>query len=149
MVIDPSKVKRSKHRRPRFLVVYFSSPHYQEAMKRWGEIKSYTTLHPVVIWLRELCRNPAVGDFLGGDSGLQSRRLRPARPEALTLDRRLRPPKLGFHLSGASLCCLPRVFEKGLRRLRGLCTREPETPGDTGDSGLQSPETPGLVDPMG
>jgi hypothetical protein len=50
-------------------------------MKRWGEIKSYTILYPFAIWLRELCRNPAVGDFLGGDSGSQSRRLRPVKAE--------------------------------------------------------------------
>jgi hypothetical protein len=48
-------------------------------MKSWGEIKSYTILHPFAIWLRELCRNPAVGDFLGRDSGSQSRRLRPVK----------------------------------------------------------------------
>jgi hypothetical protein len=47
-------------------------------MKSWGEIKSYT-LTPFAIWLRELCRNPAVGDFLGGDSGSQSRRFRPVK----------------------------------------------------------------------
>jgi hypothetical protein len=48
-------------------------------MKSWGEIKSYTLLHPFAIWLRELYKNPAFGDFLGGDSGSQSRRLRPAK----------------------------------------------------------------------
>jgi hypothetical protein len=32
MVIDPSKVKRSKLRRPRFSIVYFRSPHYQEGL---------------------------------------------------------------------------------------------------------------------
>jgi hypothetical protein len=30
--IDPSKVKRSKLRRPRFLVVCFRSPYYQEGL---------------------------------------------------------------------------------------------------------------------
>jgi hypothetical protein len=48
-------------------------------MKSWGEIKSYTILHPFAIWLRKLCRNCVVGDFLEGDSGSQSRRLRPAK----------------------------------------------------------------------
>jgi hypothetical protein len=48
-------------------------------MKIWREIKSYTLLHPFAIWLRELCRNPAFGNFLGGDSGSQNRRLRPAK----------------------------------------------------------------------
>jgi hypothetical protein len=48
-------------------------------MKSWGEIKSYTLLHPFAIWLRELCRNPVFRDFLGGDSGSQSWRLRPVK----------------------------------------------------------------------
>jgi hypothetical protein len=48
-------------------------------MKSWGEIKSYTLLHPFAIWLRELCRNPVFGDFLGEDSGSQSRRLQPVK----------------------------------------------------------------------
>jgi hypothetical protein len=50
-------------------------------MKSWGEIKSYTILCPFAIWLRELCRNPAVGDFLCGDSESQSQRLRPVKAE--------------------------------------------------------------------
>jgi hypothetical protein len=40
-----------------------------------------THLHPFAICLRELCRNLAVGDFLGGDSGHQYRRLRPVKGE--------------------------------------------------------------------
>jgi hypothetical protein len=81
MFVDPSKVKRSKHRRPRFSVVYFRSRTIKRgcSMKSWGEINSYTILHPFARWLRELCRNPAVRDFLGGDSGSQSRRLRPVK----------------------------------------------------------------------
>jgi hypothetical protein len=59
------------------------------SMKSWGEIKSYTILHPFAIWLRELCRNPTVGDFLGGDSESQSRRLRPVK--AGDFDSGLRP----------------------------------------------------------
>jgi hypothetical protein len=158
MVIDPSKVKRSKLRRPRFLVVYFRSPHYQEGLL--DEIKSYTILHPFAIWLRGLCRNPAFGDFMGGDSGSQSRRLRPpkagdfdSRPETLAKESGL--PKSVFtrmvQASVASLESLKKdsgdseVFAPGSRRLRPL---------QAGDSGWHrrlrtpSPETPGLVDPQ-
>jgi hypothetical protein len=106
-------------------------------MKSWGEIKSYTLLHPFAIWLRELCRNPIFGDFLGGDSGSQSRRLRPVKagdfdsgPETPVKKSGL--PKVIFHPSGASLCCHSGVFEKTLRSFRGFCTREPETPALTG-----------------
>jgi hypothetical protein len=49
------------------------------SMKSWGEIKSYTILHPFATLLRELCRNHAIGDFLGGDSGSQSWRLWPVK----------------------------------------------------------------------
>jgi hypothetical protein len=47
MFVDPSKVKRSKHRRPRFLVVYFRSPYYQEGLLDeklgWNQILHYLT----------------------------------------------------------------------------------------------------------
>jgi hypothetical protein len=49
--------------------------------KSWGEIISYTLLQPFAIWLREPCRNPVIGDFLGRESGSQSRRLRPVKAE--------------------------------------------------------------------
>jgi hypothetical protein len=108
-------------------------------MKSWGKIKSYTLLHPFAIWLRELCKNPAVGDFLGGDSGPQSRRLRPIKggdfdSEPKTPAKESGLPNSVFHPSGASLCCPSRVFERlsgdsevfapGSRRLRSLQARD-------------------------
>jgi hypothetical protein len=90
------------------------------SMKSWGEIKSYTLLHPFAIWLRELCRNPAFGDFMGGDSEHQSRRL---WLWARDSGQRIRPPKLIFHPSGASLCCPSgdsEVFVPKSQRLRSL-----------------------------
>jgi hypothetical protein len=124
------------------------------SMKYWGEIKSYTLLHPFAIWLGELCRNPTVGDFLGGDSGPQSRRLRPVKagdfdsePETPTKESGL--PNSVLRLSGASLGCLSGVFERTPQRLRGFCTREPETPVLTGRRLWVTLETLGLVDPNG
>jgi hypothetical protein len=67
--------------------------------------------------------------------GFSGRRLRVSEPESPACKgrrlwlwtgdsgQRIRPPKLGFDPSGASLCCLPGVFEKGLRGLRGLCSK--------------------------
>jgi hypothetical protein len=46
--------------------------------------------------LRELCRNPAFGDFLGEDSGPQSRRLRPVK--AGDFDSRPKTPAKEFGL---------------------------------------------------
>jgi hypothetical protein len=67
-------------------------------MKSWGEIKSYTILHLFAIWLRELCRNSAIRDFLGRDSRSQSRRLQSAKagdfdsgPETLASQTRFSP----------------------------------------------------------
>jgi hypothetical protein len=108
-------------------------------MKSWGEIKSYTILHPFAIWLRQLCRNPAVGDFLGGDAGSQSRRLRPvkagdfdSRPETPVKESGL--PNSVFtrvvQASVASLESLKRhygdseVSVPGSRRLRPLPARD-------------------------
>jgi hypothetical protein len=101
-------------------------------MKSWGEIKSYTILHLVVIWLRELSRNPTVGDFLGGDSGFQSRRLWPAKagdfdfgPETPTKESGL-PNSVFTRVVQASVASLEslkkdpgdyEVFAPGSRRL--------------------------------
>jgi hypothetical protein len=147
MVIDPSKVKRSKLQRPRFSVVYFRSPHYQEGLLDeklgWNQIiHSLTPLYNMVE--RTLQKS-----FLWGFSRWILRVLEPETPACKgrrlwhwTGDsgQRIWPPKLGFHLSGASLCCLPRVFEKGLQRLWGICTREPETPAFT-DRRLRTPKS--------
>jgi hypothetical protein len=130
-------------------------------MKSWGEIKSYTILHLFAIWLRELCRNPAAGDFLGGDSGSQSQRLQPVKagdfdsgsetpakesglPNSFftrVVQASIAPPESLKRHSGDSEVLHQGAGESGPYR--------PETLGDTGDSGLQSPETLGLVDPNG
>jgi hypothetical protein len=149
MVIDPSKVKRSKLRRPRFLVVYFRSPHYQEGLLDeklgWNQIIHYLT--PLCNMVERTLQKSSLWGFSG-------RRLRVSEPETPACKgrrlwlwtgdsgQRIRPPKLSFHPSGASLCCLPGVFEKGLRRLRGLCTREPENPAFTGRRLRVTLETP-------
>jgi hypothetical protein len=109
-------------------------------MKSWGEIKSYT-LTPLCNMVERTLQKSCCWGFSG-------RRLRVSEPETLackgrrlwlwTRDsgQRIRPPKLGFDPSCASLCCLPGVFEKGLRRLRGMCTK-------VRDSDPYKPETSG------
>jgi hypothetical protein len=152
MFVDPSKVKRSKHRRPRFSVVYFRSPYYQEGLLDeklgWNQILHYLT--PLCNIVERTLQKSCCRGFSG-------RRLRVSEPETpackgrrlwlWTRDfgQRIRPPKLVFHPSGASLCCPSRVFEKTLRRLRGLCTREPETPALTGQRLWVTPETPDSI----
>jgi hypothetical protein len=147
--IDPPKVKRSKHWRPRFLVVYFRSPYYQEGLLDeklgWNQI-----LHS----LAPLCNMVARTLQKSCLWGFSKRRLRVSEPEtpdckgwrlwlwAGDSGQRIWPPKLIFHPSGASLCCPSGVFEKTLRRLRGFCTREPETPALTGRRLQVTPETP-------
>jgi hypothetical protein len=149
MFIDPSKVKRLKPRRPRFLVVYFRSPYYQEGLLDeklgWNQILHYLT--PLCNMVERSLQKSCLWGFSG-------RRLRVSEPETLackgrrlwlwTRDsgQRIRPPKLGFHLSGASLYCPSGVFEKTLRRLWGFCTREPETPALTGQRLRVTLETP-------
>jgi hypothetical protein len=83
------------------------------SMKSWGEIKSYTPLQygweisagimPLEIFWAETpaCKGQRLW-LWAGDSG-----------------QRIRPPKFGFHPSGASLCCLSGVFEKTLRSSGG------------------------------
>jgi hypothetical protein len=114
-------------------------------MKSWDEIKSYTLLHPFAIWLRELCRNPAFGDFLGGDSGPQSRRLRPVKagdfdsgPETPAKESGL-PNSFFTRVVQASVA--PPESLKKLRSLRGFCAREPKTPVLTGRRLRVTPET--------
>jgi hypothetical protein len=149
MVIDPSRVKRSKLRKPRFSVVYFRSLFYQEGLLDeklgWNQILHYLTplCNMVERTLQKFCCR-----------GFSGRRLRVSKPETPACKgrrlwlwtgesgQRIQPPKLSFHPSGASLCCLPGVFEKGLQRLRGLCTREPETPAFTARRLRVTPETP-------
>jgi hypothetical protein len=149
MVFDPSKVKRSKHQRPRFSVVYFRSPHYQEGLLDeklgWNQILHYPT--PCCDMVERTQQKSCCWGFSG-------QKLRVSEPETPACKgrrlwlwtgdsgQRIWPPKLGFHPSGASLCCLPGVFEKGPQRLRGLCTREPETPAFTGQRLRVTPESP-------
>jgi hypothetical protein len=149
MVIDPSKVKRLTLRRPRFLVLYFRSPHYQEGLLNenlgWNQIIHYLT--PLCNMVERTLQKSYLWEF-------SRQRLWVSEPETPACKgrrlwlwtgdsgQRIRPPKLGFHPSGASLCCLPGVFEKGLRRLRGLCTREPETPALIGRGLRVTLETP-------
>jgi hypothetical protein len=127
------------------------------SMKSWGEIKSYTILHPFTIWLRELCRNPVFGDFLGGDSRSQSQRLWPVKagdfdsgPETLASQTRFSPewckPLLPLRSLWKDTPETPRLLHQGAG---DSGPNRPDTPGGTGDSRLQSPETPGLVDPNG
>jgi hypothetical protein len=154
--INPSKVKRSKHRRPRFSVVYFRSPFYQE-----GSLYEKLGWNQITHSLTPLCNmvERTLQKFCCW--GFSRRRLQASVPKtpackgrrlwlwAGDSGQRIRPPKLGFSPECANLCCPSGVFERTLRRLQGLCAREPETPGDTGDSESQSPETPRLVDPNG
>jgi hypothetical protein len=135
MFVDPSRVKRSKHRRPRFLVVYFRSLYYQGGLLDeklgWNQILHYLT--PISDMVERTLQKSCCRGFFG-------RRLWVSEPETLACKgrrlwlwtgdsgQRIRPPKLGFHPSGASLYCLSGVFEKGHRRLWGFCTMEPETP---------------------
>jgi hypothetical protein len=84
-------------------------------MKSWGDIKSYTILHPFAIWLRQLCRNPAIGDFLGGDSGSQSQRLRPVK--AGDFDSRLETP---VKESGLPNSVFTRVVQASVASLESL-----------------------------
>jgi hypothetical protein len=130
------------------------------SMKSWGEIKSYTLLHPFAIWKRELCRNPVFGDFLGGDSGSQSRRLRlvkvedfdsgPETPDkesglpnsffTRVVQASVAPPESLKRHSGHSEAFAPRS-----RRLRPLQAgdsgwhRRLQTP-KSGDSGVSRPQ---------
>jgi hypothetical protein len=144
MVIDPSKVKRSKLRRPRFLVVYFRSPHYQEGLLDeklgWNQIIHYLTP------LCNLVERTLQKSWLWGFS---RRRLWVSEPETPACKgqrlwlwigdsgQRIRPPKLGF----SPKWCKP------LLPPRSLWKRTPETPRSlhqgAGDSGLYRPETPG------
>jgi hypothetical protein len=76
MFIDPSKVKRSKPRRPRFLVVYFRSPYYQEGLLDeklgWNQILHYLT--PLCNMVERSLQKSCLWGFSG-------RRLRVSEPE--------------------------------------------------------------------
>jgi hypothetical protein len=103
------------------------------SMKSWGEIKSYT---PLQYGWENSAEILSLGIFWAETPAYKGQRL------WLQAGDSGRPPKLVFHPSGASLCCPSRVFEKTLRRLRGFCTREPETPALTGWRLRVTPETP-------
>jgi hypothetical protein len=159
MVIDPSKVKRSKLRRPRFSVVYFRSPHYQEGLLdenlAWNQI--IHSLTPLCNMIERTLQKSCFWGFSG-------RRLRVSEPENLACKgRRLwlwtrdsgLPNSVFTRVVQASVAS-PESLKKDSKTPRSLhqVARDsdlyrPESPGDTGDSGLQSPETPGLVDPNG
>jgi hypothetical protein len=145
--IDPSKVKRSKHRRPRFLVVYFRSLYYQEGFldKKLGWNQILHILHPFAIWLRDLCRNPAFGDFLCRDFGPQSRRLRPVKARDFdfgseTPAKESGLPNLFFTRVVQASVAPPESLKKdsGVSEVFAPGSRvsgpyRPKTPGDTGD----------------
>jgi hypothetical protein len=99
------------------------------SMKSWGEIKSYTILRPFAIWLRELCRNPAVGDFLCGDSESQSQRLRPVK--AGDFDSGLETPAKE---SGLPNSVFTRVVQSSVASLESLKRH-------SGDSEVLAPES--------
>jgi hypothetical protein len=114
------------------------------SMKSWGEIKSYNHLwygweNSAEILLSAIFWAETPG-LRAGDSDLQ-------RPETLTLDWRL------WTKNPASQNRFSPEWCKLLLPLRSLWKGTPETPRflhqGAGDSGLQSPETPGLVDPNG
>jgi hypothetical protein len=140
--INPSKVKRWKHWRPRFLVVYFRSPYYQG-----GLLDEKLGWNLIVLPTSPLCnlvKRTLEKSYCWGFSG---RRLWASEPEtpackgrrlwlwAGDSNQRIRPPKLGF----SPEWCKP------LLPLRSLWKDCPETLGflrqGAGDSGPYRPET--------
>jgi hypothetical protein len=155
--IDPSKVKRSKHRRPRFLVVYFRSPYYQEGLldEKLGWNQILHSLTPLCNMVERTLQKSCLWGFSG-------RRLRVSEPETPACKgRRLRSKNPASQTRFLPEWCKPLLPVRSLwkdtpetpRLLhQGAGDSGPyrlETPGDTRDSGLQSPKTPGLVDPNG
>jgi hypothetical protein len=115
--INPSKVKRSKLQRPRFSVVYFRSPYYQEGLLDeklvWNQILH--SLTPLCNMVERTLQKSCLWRF----SGRRLRALEPETPSckgrrlwlwARDSGQRIWPPKLVFHPSGASLCCPSGVF---------------------------------------
>jgi hypothetical protein len=92
-------------------------------MKSWGEIiLSQNIFAPLCNVLEISPRIPAVGSFLGGDSGPQDRRLQAFQaedfgpePEIPAIESSL--PNLDFCPSGASLCFWSGVSTDPGRRL--------------------------------
>jgi hypothetical protein len=137
--INPSKVKRLKHQRPRFSVVYFRSPYYQEGLldEKLGWNQIIHSLTPLCNMVERTLQKSCYWGFSG-------RRLWASEPEtdqrlwpwARDSGQRIRPPKIGF----SPEWCRP------LLPLRSLWKDSPETPRflrqGAGDSGPYRPETP-------